>query len=670
MRECKHVTSQVQHPNAAIDRDVVRAAIGGANVPTLLLVLVQLTGDLRWLEAPYQPERAHGVWDDNFSGGFPEATQAEVRDAVAAAILAWLDGHPISISHLSDELATRMLSVSLRENIPPEYGAMIALDVMASSGLGVAQAEIDDDEASGKYPDVLILGAGGSGLLAAVRMKQAGIPFTIVEKTGEVGGTWSQNRYPGVGVDTPSHLYSYSFAQFDWPRYFASGESVREYFNRVVDLHGLRDHIRFNAEVIESAYDEDDLCWRTTIRDTKSASEEELTSTVLITAVGAFNRPRVPKIAGADTFVGPAFHTTQWPADLDLSGKRVAVIGNGATSMQVVPAISGTARSVTVFQRSPQWATPYPKFMAEVPESERLLFAAVPLYYAWYRARISYVFGDRLHSAVQKDPAWEYPDRSINSRNDRIRAALTQYIVDELGDRRDLLPKVLPTYPPMGKRLLLDHGWYRTLRKPNVTLVTEPIREITTDAVVTGDGEEHEVDVLVYSTGFDVIGHLATLPLRGRGGRQLSEVWGGDDARAYLGLQVSGFPNLFILYGPNTQPGHGGSLLAAIESQMNHVIRLLVRMRRDELGAVEVKQNVYERYVATVDSANEQMIWTHPGMSTYYRNSAGRVVVNSPFRIVDYWRMCLDDGGETYNTWPRSKAAVSKAAGDGATVCK
>jgi 4-hydroxyacetophenone monooxygenase len=292
-------------------------------------------------------------------------------------------------------------------------------------------------------------------------------------------------------------------------------------------------------------------------------------------------------------------------------------------------------RSLTIFQRSPQWAAPFEQFRKEVPGPLRTLLAEVPAYRAWYRLRLGWTFNDRAHPTLQKDPNWAHPERSLNAHNDAHREYFTRYLLAELGDRTDLVPKVLPTYPPYGKRMLMDNGWFRTLTEPNVELVTEPIREIVPQGVVTADGTVHDADVLVLATGFDVLRFLSTYEAYGRDGRHLRDVWEDDDARAYLGLAVPGFPNFFVLYGPNTQPGHGGSLIFVIEMQVHYVLQLVRRLAEEHLGAVEVRAEAHDTYNAGVDAAHERMVWTHPGMETYYRNGRGRVVVNFPYRNVD-----------------------------------
>ena len=392
--------------------------------------------------------------------------------------------------------------------------------------------------------------------------------------------------------------------------------------------------------------------WAVVVRN-PDGSRETQRANVLISATGIFNPIVLPAIDGLERFEGSSFHTAEWPADLDLEGKHVAIIGNGASAMQVGPEIQDTVASLTIFQRSVHWAAPFEQFRKVVREAVQFLLREVPLYQAWYRMRLGWTFNDRIHPALQKDPSWHHPDRSLNALNDAHRAYFTQYIESELGDRTELIDVVVPSYPPFGKRMLLDNGWYRMLRNPRVELVTDAVSEIGPDRVITQDGTEHPADVLVLATGFDVLRFLTAFEAHGRSGRSLREVWDDDDARAYLGLAMPDFPNFFCLYGPNTQPGHGGSLIFVIEMQMRYIMNVLAKMLSQGIGAVECRTDVHDAYNERVDRAHENMVWTHKGMETYYRNARGRVVVNFPFRNVDLFHMTSPADLSEFMTEPR-----------------
>jgi 4-hydroxyacetophenone monooxygenase len=638
--------SEVNGGHANDHKQKFTEAVAIANIPTLLMVLVQLTGDLQWLDDQYRTRRSRGM-NDNDTGGLPEHLQTRVRAAALDAILAWRAGRPIAIPEPPQELRLKMLNWAMGENIPDEYDPIIAAE------LSLEPKDFPEKVSVPPGFEVLIIGAGVSGLCAAINLQRAGIPFTILEKNARLGGIWRDNRYPGAGVDTPNHLYSFAGAPYDWTMYYALRDELHAYLEHVADKFNLRSHIRFETEVKSADYDEPSQRWKVAVRK-PDGSEETLKGNILISAVGIFNPIKMPNIKGLDSFKGPSFHTAQWPSGVDLKDKRVAMIGNGASAMQTGPEIQNIVKSLTIFQRSPHWVAPNEQFRTPIPEPLRFLLREMPLYRVWYRLRLGWAFGDRVHSALQKDPNWEHADRSMNKANDSHRGFFTQYIASEIGDRKELLEKVVPGYPPFGKRMLMDNGWYRMLRNEKVTLVSDPIAEIRPDRVVTKDGAEYEADVLIVATGFDVLRFLTAFEAHGRSGRSLRDVWDDDDARAYLGCTVPDFPNFFCLYGPNLQPGHGGSLIFVVEMQMRYVMDVLKQMLKQDIGAVECRQDVHDQYNERVDEAHKNMVWTHPGMETYYRNARGRVVVNGPYRNATFYAMTRSADLDDYIVEPRN----------------
>ena len=616
------------------DRARLQEGIATGNIPTLICVLYQLTGDERWLEPPYRPGRAKGL-DDNDDGGLPEDIQAEIRAAAQAAILDWCDGKPVAVPAPSNATLARMLSVSMHEPVPESYGEIIA------SELGLTPHRTTPPHPLPAGTRVLVIGAGVSGICAGVNLKRLGVDFEIIEKNEDFGGTWWENRYPGAGVDTPNHIYTFSFAPNDWSRYFALQGELLSYFRGVADQFGLRDHTSFGTHVEEARWDEDSHKWVVSLRDADGSSRVERCD-VLLSAVGVLNTPQIPNIPGAETFPGIATHTAQWPEDLDVTGKRVALIGNGASGMQVAPAIADRVASLTIFARSKQWAAPFPQFQKKVPEPVRNLLMQVPLYQQWYRIRQFWTFNDRIHASLQKDPDWPEPDRALNATNDRHRHLFTEYVRSELGERQDLLDRVLPDFPPYGKRILLDNGWYRTVRKPNVTLIPDRLSRIEGNRLIAENGDSFEADVLVYATGFKAAEMQSSYDIIGREGQHLSQVWDTDNPRAYIGSTVPGFPNFFTILGPNVGLGHGGSMIKAIELQTSYILSILSRMAEQKAATVEVRPEVFEDYNRRIDEAHERMVWTHQGTENWYRNSRGRVVAITPWRNDYFWHLTRD----------------------------
>ena len=376
------------------------------------------------------------------------------------------------------------------------------------------------------------------------------------------------------------------------------------------------------ARVVKTDWDEVACCWRVLAEGPDGS--EEIQAMAVVSAIGQLSLPSVPHIEGADTFDGPIFHTAEWPDGLELAGKRVAIIGTGASSMQIVPTVVDEVASFTVYQRNAQWARPIPRYHDPIGDGAQWLLEKVPYYAAWFRFTMLWRYGDGLLPTLKKDPNWEHPERSLNRANDRHRIQMTEHMEEELAGRPDLLAKCLPTYPPYGKRILLDNGWFAAITKPNVELVTDDIVRIDPSGVVTTDGQLREADIVVLATGFKVSLMTARLNVTGREGRKLTDVWADDNPSAHLGITVPGFPNLFTMQGPNSGLGHGGSAIFQAECQARYIAGCLARMIEDGIDAIDVQQDVHDEYVRRVDAEHEGMIWTHPGMSTYYRNAGAR----------------------------------------------
>ncbi len=619
-----------------VTREELEHLLQDADVPVLLMVLVHLTGERTWLEAPYLPERDISFFADE-SGGLSEDIQQQIRSAAADAVLAFHEHRLTRLPEPSDEQYAEMMNVCVGEAVPPEYTTML-LEEMGMRDRDPQWNTKPDEQALNDF-EVLIVGAGMSGICAAAKLEASGISYSVVEKNPELGGTWYENTYPEVGCDVPNHFYSYSFRPNPgWSGYFSKGEEIESYLETCATEFGVVEQIRFNTEVIQATYEEESASWHVELR-LADGSTEITTANVVVSAVGQLNRPKCPTIEGLGTFEGPTFHTAQWRHDVDLAGKRVAVIGTGASAMQLTRTTADVAERLLIFQRSAQWAIPSRDYHRTVSPQKRWLLEFVPFYASWYRFTLAWRFGDHLHPTIKRDPEWPHPERAVSRRNDRHREFLTDFIVSELGDRTDLLPKVLPDYPPYGKRILVDNHWFRTVGRDDVDLITDEIERITPTSVVTEDGKEHAVDAIILATGFEATRLLWPMDVVGREGKRLHELWGDDDSRAYLGLTIPGFPNLFCLYGPNTNLGHGGSIVFIAECQVRYLLGCLMHMLEQGLASIECKNEVYEAYIERMDAEHAQMIWTHPGMDTWYRNKNGRVVSVMPWRLVDYWEM-------------------------------
>ncbi|UOR07898.1 NAD(P)/FAD-dependent oxidoreductase [Qipengyuania flava] len=617
-------------PAAEVNRTLLKDGIANANIPALLMVLYQMTGEATWLQEPFAPGRSPGL-DDNDSGQLPDEVQAQIRTAAEEAIEAWLAGKPLAIERPTNLRLAEMLSVAMTEHVPEEYGDIVA------AGMGydlepTAEAAIAADKTA------IVIGGGVSGICAGIELGKLGIDYTLFEKNEDFGGTWFENRYPGCGVDTPSLTYTFSCRPNDWSMYFPLRDEIEGYLLDTAREFGLYDKARFRTHVEEARWNTATDQWDVTIT-TPDGKREIHSADYLFSAVGILNIPKYPQIDGLDEFAGEVYHTSRWPAEADLSGKRVAVIGNGASGMQVAPAIADEVSRMTIFARSKQWAAPFPQFRKKVPEGVRYLMQVVPLYRAWLEQRLSWTFNDRVHGTLFRDPEWEHPERAVNEINDAHRRVFTRYVEEQLQDRPELIERVLPEYPPFAKRMLLDNGWFRTIKKPHVDLIPEHLAKVEGNTLSTSSGETVEADVIILATGFQTTNVLGSYDIVGREGQLLRDHWGEDNASAYLGTLVPGFPNFFILLGPNVGSGHGGSMIRNIENQMHFAGQVVQCAEAQEASTVEVKETAYTDYSRRIDDAHDRLVWTHPGTENWYRNSQGRVVAITPWRNDAFWRM-------------------------------
>ncbi|WP_404366296.1 flavin-containing monooxygenase [Sphingomonas sp. MMS24-J45] len=616
-------------PGETLDLALLRQGVEEANIPALLLCLIQLTDDARWMQDPFVPRRGRGL-DDNDSGGFSDDLQRTIRDAAYDAILAWSNGAPFALPRPTNARLAEMLGLAMSEPVPEEYGDVVAFSM---------QFDTPPPPAVAKRPlKAIVIGGGISGMCAGIELSRAGIDYVIFEKNDDFGGTWWENRYPGCGVDTPNLTYTFSCKPADWEHYFPLQGEIEAYLLETARSFGLYDHASFGTKVDRAEWIAAESKWRVTTTDGGGHSETH-EADIVMSAVGILNIPKYPHIPGLDSFTGEVLHTSNWRDDVDLTGKRVAVIGNGASGMQVAPAIADQVAEMTIFARSKQWIAPFPQFRKPVPEGVRYLMRVFPLYRRWVEQRLSWTFNDRVHGTLTRDPEWSDPSRSINAVNDGHRQFFTRYYEEQLGDRQDLLPLVLPDYPPFLKRMLLDNGWFRTLRKPHVRLIPEHLAEVRGDTLVAASGEEVQADAIILATGFQTTNVLGSYEVIGRDGLVLREVWDGDNAAAYLGTLVPGFPNFFILLGPNVGAGHGGSMIRNIENQAHYAMRIIDSLLEHDAASVEVREDVYRSYVAKLDAAHEKLVWTHPGAENWYRNSRGRIIAITPWRNDAFWRM-------------------------------
>ncbi|TAJ74286.1 MAG: NAD(P)/FAD-dependent oxidoreductase [Phenylobacterium sp.] len=610
-----------------------------AHLPALLTALVHMTGETGWLRPEWTP--VYNSMDRN-DIGIPAERQEEARKAAAEAIRAYLGGKPLQMASTDTATLRRQMDFVAGAPIPEQYVDFL-VDELTLAGKSTKDPQFEQPQlqAAARRLKVLVIGAGMTGLLAGIRLSQAGVPFEIVDKNADVGGTWFENTYPGCRVDNSNHMYSYSFEpNHAWPQHFSPQPVLLEYFRGIAAKYDLRKRIRFETLVETVAWDEGRALWRATLKG-KDGRTEVIEANAVITAVGQLNRPRMPDIEGVGSFEGPAFHSAEWRHDVDLKGKRVGVIGTGASAYQFVPEIAPEVAQMTVFQRSPPWGLPVPHYHDSVPENMKWVLEHVPYFDKWYRFYLFWSTTEGFLPMVKSDPSWNGGPDAVGPENAMLRDMVIESYRAQMTVRPELLDKVTPKYPIGGKRAVLDNGvWLAALQRDNVELVTEKIARITPKGIVTADGVEHEYDVLIYSTGFQASNFLSYLKVKGRGGRDLHETWGGD-AKAYLGMTVPGFPNFFITYGPNTNIVVNGSIIFFSECSVRYIVGCLKLLADTGARALEVKTAVHDDFNRRVDEANAGWAWGSPKVSSWYKNSFGRVSQNWPFGLIDYWRATL-----------------------------
>ena len=613
------------------DDAAIEAALAEAHVPSLINALVHLTGDASLIRGSARP--VSELFGDP-QGGISEADQAEVRVRALEALIAYRDAGCPQLPAPPVELVKEMVDFIVGRELDASYGdfLMSELKVYDEDPYRVPFDDVPEEQRRDFH--VVVVGAGMSGILTAIKLKQAGISYTVVDKNANVGGTWFENRYPGCRVDSPNHTYSYSFAPNDWPQHFSRQDVLLDYFDRIATEFGIRDNIRLSTEVIEARYQDGGL-WHVKVRGPDG--EDTITANAVVTAVGQLNRPKLPDIEGLGSFQGPAFHTAQWESEHDLEGKRIIVIGTGASAFQTVPEIAQVAERVTIFQRTPPWVAPRPEYHEAISDGKHWLLNHVPFYAKWFRFLMFWTTGEGLLSMVKRDPAWNETDRSISEANDQLRAMLTANVEHMVGDDPDLFAKCVPAYPPAGKRMLVDNGhWFRALKRDNVELVTDPIARILPDGVETESGRRIEADILIYGTGFYASRILFPMKIYGQGGVELRERWGADP-RAYLGVVMPGYPNLFCCYGPNTNIVVNGSIIFFSECEVRYIMGCLKLLIADGKAAMNCRQDVHDAYNEKIDAGNLDMAWGSDNVSSWYKNENGRVTQNWPFTLLEFW---------------------------------
>jgi 4-hydroxyacetophenone monooxygenase len=623
-----------------MDEEFIRKAVDEADLNALRMALYQATGDP--VVAAMGLDRVVAPGGAGILTVVAEKDQADLKERVVAFLVDQAADH-VRQDPDTDELDRLLQMVEgqpLREETLAVRRALPSFgEFPVRTGWSGERPELPEDF------EVVVIGAGFSGIVMGVHLNLLGIPYRILERRHELGGVWSINTYPDARVDTLSSTYQYSFEKnYPWTEHFARQPEVRAYLEHVAKKYGVYDHILFDHDVIEGHFDEQSSRWVLTVAN-KEADPVTLTPNIVASATGTFAMPKDLEVDGVGDFEGELVHTTAWGADRTAKGKRVAVIGNGSTGVQLLARVAEDAEEVSVFQRTPQWISPRANYGEPMTAEQRFLLDNMPYYWNWSRYTAIMPLFDS-HGLLVPDEEWIAKGGHVNERSDAIREGLTAYIKMKVGDRPDLIEKLIPSYAPITRRPVVDNNWYTALTRDNVELVTTPITKITDHAIVTEDGEERQVDMIIAAVGFQTTRYLAPTQYHGIGGVTIEDLWSEEGAKAHIGMTVPGFPNFFMLYGPNSQPLSGGvSLPSWFETWSLYAIKAIVAMIEGGYSQIEVRKDVYEEYNERLQKMAKDLILLRDEGSrerNYYINEWGRLQVNVPFETEDYFRMCQE----------------------------
>jgi 4-hydroxyacetophenone monooxygenase len=615
----------------------IEIALADVSVPALLCSMVHLTGDPSWIRSDLRP---HGLILNYYQGGMTETELALARQRALPAIAKYRDGGcipgPLPPGDIVREMMSFLAGCPLDDDVAPMFVDDLNLDGFDARAVDWGDSVAPDVRADSH---VVVIGCGPAGLLAGIRLRQAGVPFTIIDKNAGPGGTWRENHYPGARVDIGGRFYCYSFEPaVEWSEYFPQHTELRSYFERALRAYGLGQHCRFGARVDSARFDVETSRWTVSIT-TSDGNVERLDARFVISAVGALNTPQVPDIDGIESFAGAAFHSARWDSSIDYGGSRFALVGAGASGFQIGPRVADEVAQLTVYQRTAQWTLPSPHYRQSIPRGDHWAMAHLPFYGRWFRFLTFYSGSGVSIEGSRIDPTYSDGGLAVNAANRVVRDALVEYMMAHLDGDRELQAKVIPDYPATGKRILMDDGsWLRCLRKDNVELVRAGITRITPDGVMSADGRFRAADILCYATGFRHNDYLWPMTIIGRNGISLREQWG-DEPTAYLGITIKNFPNFFCLYGPGTNLAHGANIIFQAECQVHYVMEAIHASLVSNKKSLEPRSDVCDRYVQRYRSEIAQMVWAHPSIHhSHFKNHDGRIFTLSPWPVSTYWR--------------------------------
>jgi 4-hydroxyacetophenone monooxygenase len=605
----------------------IEAGLASSELIPLLLAVAAVTENEALLQDRFCPALLTPAVGVLAQGGLPADSLGALRKLLASELASLTTAH-LELPALTDEFLMRCFSFMTGQD---DRGYLPLLRRELNWGVDTDRPTRFVERAPKR---VAIIGGGISGVAMAVRLRHADIDFVLFEKNPEIGGTWWENRYPGCRLDTSNFGYSYSFVQTTWQHYFSTREEVGAYVRRVAEAEGILPSVRFGQEVSSATWT--GRSWSLVVDGTTEDFD------FVVSAVGQLNRPKIPHFEGLDEFAGTTWHSAQWPEDSELTGKRVALVGTGASGYQIAPAIAPDVESLTIFQRTPPWILPTPGYSSQLPAGYLTLLDRLPAYRRWLRFYQFWVSMDGRMRFTHADPQWQGED-SVSEVNAEFRQVLERSLRDQFVGHPDLLAKMIPPYPPGSKRILRDDGaWAETLKRSNVDLEVDGIAQFDSGGIVTSAGRHIPLDAVVFATGFEADRFLSPMVIVGEGGRVLSEQWG-DRAETYLGMSVSGFPNFAMLYGPNTNLVVNGSLVFLIECAVDRIIRMITFATEQDVISIDVPQSIVDEFVADIDRENESMAWGDPRVNNWYKGASGRVVSIWPFSMRRFWEQTRRD---------------------------
>ena len=609
-----------------ISKQTLERALDSASFPVIAALLVHFTGDISILDKLPKPNQ---VVLGETQGFLTHKDKQIIKKIALKEIGRFFSNSAFDDIYIpSNEELNEMMNFIVGEEVSSDYVPMMLGDLNITT-----HTSKPNFLATKSNLEVLIIGAGMSGILAAIKLAEIGIKYKIYEKNNDLGGTWYENQYPGSRVDIANHFYSYSFEEnHQWSEHFSRQPELLDYFKKCFHKYDIQKNTYFETQVTDMKFDELNQEW--SVNSICHGEKKTESISIVISCVGQLNQPKIPEINGLKKFQGNMFHSSQWPNFDAISGKKVAVVGTGASAFQIVPSIAKSCKELTIFQRSPPWMFPNPQYHEEVDDGKKWLLKNLPFYSRWYRFLLFYPGSDQLLDSLFIDPAWKVRSDSINQKNDAMRELFTAAMLGQISDQ-SLVDKVIPDYPPFGKRMLQDNGaWLQALHLPNVTLLSEGVECISSKGVVSS-GKELKFDTIIFATGFRAQDFFSPINIDGGSG-SYDKIYG-DSPRSYLGITFSSMPNFFAMYGPGTNLAHAGSIIFNSECQINYICSAIKYMLSNNFKVIRVKPEIEKQYQDRFDKRHEKMVWQHSKVSSWYQNSKGKVVTTSPWRLVEYW---------------------------------